>query len=423
LTQESDATFKSVNHQTSNVAFFIVHFLYRWKALDDPFFIAMMVLVARVSSSNMTVISVAGSPPPSSSLSYPHFPPIWRQDETFVARFLLFARKSLLPFSILQANLTVFIHVSFSYLTSLTSTLLVMTHTSRVYQGPSSTQNNTINGEEERWEPLVLLQTFPEAHPDLLDVTLVVGEKKVEKKANSTLLAANSDFFKASLFGSMSDNGSKRRVSLPDVTTEVMDVLLDHVYAKKEVVWFFADELLWQTLIAADQFLMANLKTRVEKELLRRVNSGEAALACYKKAISCRAHEMRSRILDLISNSPFIKVRDILTANVAGLAEDDFLPLVKIYSKGESAQEKIVLFIDYWLYKANPKPKGGAWKPFLGLIKWNEVPDEVMLSLAQSGRMTKDEWCDITTRNFTSPRRPFPMFQYFLPIIDGHRLL
>jgi len=100
--------------------------------------------------------------------------------------------------------------------------------------------------------------------------------------ANSTLLAAHSPYFKMLLFGSMSNGGTNRRLNLPDVSPEVAKVVLAHVYGKNEECSFKG---LWHTVVAADQFLMANLKKMVETKLMRRMTS-KSAIWFYKTAIN-----------------------------------------------------------------------------------------------------------------------------------------
>ena len=59
------------------------------------------------------------------------------------------------------------------------------------------------------------------------DVTLVVGEDKVEVEGYSQMLAFSSEYFASMFCGDWAENSEKKRIELPDQHPEAIKMLID----------------------------------------------------------------------------------------------------------------------------------------------------------------------------------------------------
>ena len=101
---------------------------------------------------------------------------------------------------------------------------------------------------------LMHIKSMRDLHPELLDVTFVVGVEGGERrefKANSTVLSVHSEYFKAMCFGLMRQPDRPKVIS--DMTPGVFEKVLDFAHADDGCLNIENLEEAWSLRYAASQ--------------------------------------------------------------------------------------------------------------------------------------------------------------------------
>jgi len=229
---------------------------------------------------------------------------------------------------------------------------------------------------------------------------LVVGVPPDRLEANSTILAIGSDYFKALLFGPMRakhpDDGQKREVILPDVTpgaaAAVLAYLHDNLRYEED-----DEDLLWQTRVAADQFLLKELVSDCEKRLIERL-SHKSAIGFLKRATEQRAEHLRLKAFSCIKN----RRRRVLCPpeNVVGLNVFDLAEVARLFH-GQSCDEVVDAIIAW----GKALGDGEMFKREFGThlkkaVNWGNVSEAALMRLNDENLVNFEQWHQITTQKF-----------------------
>jgi hypothetical protein len=250
------------------------------------------------------------------------------------------------------------------------------------------------------------IRLLRQLHPDLLDVTFVVGREdddggRKEFCGNSTVLSLRSPYFKAMCFGPMKQPDKKKVIT--DVSPDVFEKLLDYLHAADGCLDLESLEQAWNLRYAATQFLIPDLVEVCDAYIRKRLTFRNG-LVLLEQATAFRADDFKRQLYRVIKN----RHAHILTSeDLSALAVGDLVELIKLYRGVKT--DFVVRAIHIWGRSMDGDEFKTVFRDVLYKhIAWDNLSNQAMVDLHKTGTlpmtMENEAMLAILSRTYPLPK-------------------